>query len=143
MPAPATPTTDPRRLHLFLGIGLVGLAAAFFLLHLLGIAEMQADDAFLRWIGYGFAGAVFALIAVVFVVFKPRVPGRETGQSVEEYWRRPEVSGAVLLVWFLLEGAGVLAAVGYRLTGQPLSAVVMILAVVTFWLCGPGYFANG
>ena len=46
------------------------------------------------------------------------------------------------LVWFLMEGAGMMAAVGYLLTGQPVSVVAMGVAIVAFWLSGPNAFAK-
>jgi hypothetical protein len=48
----------------------------------------------------------------------------------------------VLLVWILLGGAGTLAATGYLVTGNPVSAIVTGLAIVAFWLCGPNAFAK-
>jgi hypothetical protein len=138
-----TPPPNPPLLHRMLGAGLVVVALAFLGLPFVGLATIRPVDTITPFLEYGFAGVTLVLIAVAFLRFKPRVPSRDTGQSLEEYWVRPEVGGAVALVWFLLEGAGLIAAVGYFLTGDPLSAIVMVLAIVTFWLCGPSQFANG
>ncbi len=35
-----------------------------------------------------------------------------------------------------------LAGVGYLLTGQTVVAVVMVLTIGVFWLCGPNVFAK-
>lgn len=75
-------------------------------------------------------------------VFKPRVPDRLLGQSVEQYWSAAEAGGKAVLVWILLEGAGVLAVVGYCLTGEIVSAIAAGLTIVAFWMCGPGVFAK-
>ena len=75
-------------------------------------------------------------------MLKPRVPGRRPSQSIGEYWSTPDVTAKVFLVWFLMEGAGVLGAVGYFLTGAPLPAAAMLLAIVVFWLNGPGTFGK-
>ncbi len=48
----------------------------------------------------------------------------------------------VVNVWFLLEGAGTLAAIGYYLTGQPLAAAATALLLMVFWTCGPNAFAK-
>jgi hypothetical protein len=82
------------------------------------------------------------LLAIALLVFKPRVPERGPRQSVDEYWSAPDVTAKVFLVWFLMEGAGAISAVGYFLTGQPVAAAVMALAIVAFWLCGPSIFAK-
>ena len=45
-------------------------------------------------------------------------------------------------MWFLMEGAGVMSAVGFFLTGAPVSAVAIAFAIVVFWLNGPGAFGK-
>ncbi len=45
-------------------------------------------------------------------------------------------------VWFLMEGAGMLAVVGYFVTGEPIAAIAAGLTIVAFWLCGPNVFAK-
>jgi hypothetical protein len=125
-----------------LGAGLVVLAAAFLAITRLGSAPLRPLDDFTPYIVYASAGFAIALMAVVFAVFKPRVPARSAGQPIAEYWALPDVGAAVVLVWFLLEGAGVIATIGYGLTGQTISALVMGLTIVTYWLCGPSQFTN-
>lgn len=137
----STPATLPV-LHRFLGIGLVSLAASCLVLRYLGIASMPRHDSVTPVIAYTLSAFGVVLAAVALVVFKPRVPDRLPGQSVEQYWSTPEVGAKVLPVWFLLEGAGIMAAVGYFFTGEPVSAVATGVAIVAFWLCGPNVFAK-
>ena len=136
-----TPATLPL-LHRFLGIGLVLVAASLLVLRYLGIAPMLPHDSVTRVIAYTLSGCGVVLAAVALFVFKPRVPDRSPGQSVEQYWSTPEVGAKVLPVWFLLEGAGMMAAVGYFVTGAPVSAVVAGLLIAGFSLCGPNMFAK-
>jgi hypothetical protein len=125
-----------------LGAGLVVIAMAFLAITRLGSAPLRPIDEFTPYIVYASAGFAVGLMAVVLVVFKPRVPARGAGQPIAEYWAVPEVSAAVVLVWFLLEGAGIIATIGYGLTGQTVPALAMGLTIVAYWLCGPGQFTN-
>ena len=54
----------------------------------------------------------------------------------------PDVTASVFLVWFLMEGAGVISAVSFFLTGAAVSAAAMMLATAVFWMNGPSTFAK-
>jgi hypothetical protein len=127
-------------LHRFLGIGLVMVATVFITLGYLGIAPLLPREGGSVVIAYAMSGFAVVLGAVALLFLKPKAPERKTGQSVEQYWSAPETSARVLPVWFLLEGAGTTAAIGYLLTGEPVSLVVTALAITVFWLCGPSAF---
>jgi hypothetical protein len=99
-------------------------------------------DAVTPILAYFFSGLSVVFAALALVIFKPRVPDRSPGQSVDEYWSTPEVVARIMPVWFLLEGAGTMAAVGYFFTGEPVSAIAMGATIVAFWLCGPNTFAK-
>ena len=135
-------TANTPTLHRFLGIGLVLVATVFLALTYGGIAPVLAADGVTPKVAYAFAAVAVVLVAVALLLCKPRVPNRGPGQSVDEYWSTPEVSEKVMLVWFLLEGAGTLAGVGYLLTGELVTAIAMGLAIVVFWMFGPSAFAN-
>lgn len=137
---PTTPPTAPL-LHRSLGIGLVMMAAVMAFLRYRGVAPTLPPES-ITLILYTLSGLCVVLMAVALFVVKPRVPDRRPQQSVEEYWSTPEVGAKALLVWFLMEGVGTMAAVGYLLTGQPVTVVAMVLAIVAFWLCGPNMFAK-
>lgn len=115
---------------MFLGIGLILLATVSGVLTYIGIVPLSPPDGATPVIAYTLSGFGVVLAAVALVVLKPRVPDRRSGQSVEEYWSTPEVGAKVLPIWFLMEGAGTMATVGYLVTGEPLSAVTMGLAIV-------------
>jgi hypothetical protein len=137
---PTTPT--PVTLHLFLGIGLMAVTVALFVLRYLGIPQVPRHEGITPMVAYGFSALALVLAAVALVVIKPRVPSRPPEQSVNEYWSSPEVLAKVMPIWFLLEGAATLAAIGYLFTGEPVTAITTGAAVVAYWLCGPNVFAK-
>lgn len=118
------------------------MAVVCLILSYLGIVPVLRHDSTTLVIAYTLAAIDLAIVVVALFVFKPLVPDRLLEQSVEQYWSAPEAGAKVVLVWILLEGAGVLAAVGYLLTGQPVSAIATGLTIVAFWLCGPSVFAK-
>lgn len=130
-------------LHRFLGIGLVLLAGVAVGLRQMGLAPtLNAGSGAGSIIVYVFAGASLVMVFAAFFVLKPRAPERRSGQSAAEYWTTPEVGARILPVWFLSEGAGVTAAIGYMLTGHVISLLVVGVAVAAFWLLGPDTFAK-
>jgi hypothetical protein len=118
----ATPQANIPILHRFLGIGQVIVAAVFLVLRYLGAAPILSPDEGGSVIGYALAGFGMVLLAVALLVFKPRVPAR-----------RPE---------FLMEGAGILPAVGFLVTGHAVPLIVMGLAIVVFWMSRPDALAT-
>ena len=88
------------------------------------------------------SGIAVVLAVVALFVLRPQVPERAPGQPVEQYRSVPGVGTKIVSVWFLMEGAGMLAVVGYFLTGEPIAAIAAGLTIVAFWLCGPNVFAK-
>ena len=137
----ASPVVLPL-LHRFLGIGLMILAAVFLVLRFVGIAPLVPADEASPVIAWWMSGAAALLVAAAVLLLKPRVPERPLGQSIENYWSTPEVAARVTPVWFLMEGAGILAAVGYLMTGAPVAVTATGAAILAFWWCGPALFAK-
>jgi hypothetical protein len=105
-------------------------------------ADMGArlsDDT--QMLGYGFSALSFALVAVALLVLKPRVPARALRQPVEEYWS--SASGTILPMWFVMEAAGLIAIVGYFLTGHAVAAVAIGISIAVFIWYGPKAFVDG
>jgi hypothetical protein len=131
-------------LHRILGIGVTTVATVFLVLTYLGIAPiLREPDGFEQTVAYGLSGVAAAVVALALLVVKPRIPDRVFGQSVEEYWSEPKVRQNVTLIWFLMEGAGILAAIGFFLTGAVVSAIAMGGAIVIYWLSGPKMLMKG
>ena len=129
--------TSAARLYLFVGIGLSVVSGVFLALTYVGIAPILPAGTVAPAIAYAPAAIAVALLGVVLFVVRRRVPGRPPGLSVEEYWSNPEMGGKVASIWFLLEGGGIIAGVGYFVTGEPTSAIAMGLMIAAYWLCGP------
>ena len=80
--------------------------------------------------------------AAALMLLKRLVPPRTPGQLPNQYWTNAGVTGPALRFWFILEGAGVLAAVAYFLGGGPVAAAVLTITIVAFWLNGPRAFGK-
>ena len=125
-----------RIIHIALVLGLVLIAGAFFVLR-------QRTGLMLA---FGpFLGVLLAAIALVNLILAlgflaPRLPRRPADQSPDDYWMRTETRGAAIILWVLVEGAGLLSWVGYLLTGAWAPAAVGVLAVASLALLGPTRF---
>jgi hypothetical protein len=128
-------------LHRFLGIGLVLTAMALVIArHSGALGDTSESDSSV--LGYALAAVAFIMATAALLIVKPRVPERRVGQPAAQYWSQPDVASRAMLVWFLLEGAGIIASIGYFLSGVPVAAAMMVLAIVAFWLTGPNVFAK-
>ena len=130
------------RLHQFLGIGLVLIAAVFLILRYLGLAPLMKAGEEGPTFTYVFAGIGVALLLYALLIVKPRTPVRDSAQLVDQFWATPTNGAKVLRMWFTLEGAGMMSAIGFLMTGAPLVAIVMVVAIGTYWWCGPKVFAK-
>jgi len=125
-----------RITHIALVLGLVLIAGTFVVLR-------QRSGLILA---FGpFLGVLLAAIALVNLTLAlgflaPRLPRRPADQSPDDYWTRTETRGAAIILWALVEGAGLLSWIGYLLTGAWAPAAVGVLAVASLVLLGPARF---
>ena len=129
-------------LHRFLGIGGAILAAVFIGMTVLGAAPLLAGDESAHTIGYGLCGIALTAAAVAILVFKPKIPGRRPGQSVEQYWSDVEAVTKIMPVWFLLEAAMILPCVAFLLVGGPVPLLTMGITMLAYFLNGPEQLAK-
>jgi len=135
--------TPPALLHRFLAIGSTLLAVCFTGITAVGVGPLlPRGDESAPILAYIFAGIGSTLVLVTILVLKPRVPKLRPGQSVEQFWKQPETAQAAMLVWFLLEGASVLSAIGFLLTGEPAVAITMVTAIALLWFNGASAFGK-
>lgn len=137
-----TPTppnrSNPALLHKFLGAGLTIMAVAMVIArHSVGDSPQGSNLA-----AYAIAGISAVMLAAAVMFMKPLVPRRHAGQTVAAYWTDRAAVPKALRVWFILEGAGVLASISYFLGGGAYAAVVIAAAVAAYWMNGPGVFEN-
>ena len=129
---------NPALLHKLLGIGLAIMAVAMVIArHSVGDAPAGSNLP-----AYATAGVSAVMLGAALMLLKPRVPRRRAGQTVAAYWTDPAVIPKALLVWFILEGAGVLASISYFLGGGPYALVAIAAAVVAYWINGPAVFED-
>jgi len=122
-----------RILHAVLVIGLIVVGGVFvFVLRGLGPSLINTP-----LIGYATAGLGLANLAVVVGFFRPRIPQRRTDQSPDDYWATYEARVAAIVIWAMIEGAGLISLVGYFLTGSVVPAAVAALAIVTLIVLRP------
>ncbi len=140
MPATTTPPNqdNPVLLHRVLGLGLVITGLALI------VARGYAGDAGpdMTLFEYGLSALSAVLAGLALVVLKAQVPDRRPSQSVAAYWADPKVSRSAQLFWFILDGAGIVAAVGHFLSGGPIPAVVWLTVTGAFWMNGPSAFED-
>jgi len=135
------PKANPPMLHRFMGYGATVLSAVMVVLRANAGMPEQSDT--MTMIAYGIAAVSVILVVVAVMVLIPRVPERRAAESVAAYWATPAVAGAVAQIWFLTEGAVILSAVGYYLSGLIAPAATMVVALGVFWWIGPRMFAKG
>jgi len=88
------------------------------------------------------AAATVPGVTLGLLIFKPRVPWPAPHEAAEAYWSRPATIQSALLVWVLWEGAGIIGAVGFLLTGHVAPGGMAALALALLLLHGPGFFAG-
>jgi len=89
-------------------------------------------------LGLVFAVVPALLLVVAVTALRPRVPERSTGQNADAYWNELRSRGASLVLWASIEGAGLVGAVGYFLTGATAPAVAFGLALAALVQFRPG-----
>lgn len=129
-----------RVLHLALTLGLALAGAVLFIVrriqHLPPLVQEPA-------VGIALTVAAISALLIAVTVVRPRVPPQAPEQTTDMYWGDVTVRMTVLVLWVAVEGAGLLGAVGYILTGAPAPAIALVLGIVTLATLGPGRFEQG
>ena len=143
MTSGATPQTaqTARVLHAALLGGLLAISAVFLVLAFgAHAAPLIVARTTTVTIGYLLAGCAMISIVTGVGVLKPRVPPRTSGQDDAAFWL--VALGPVMSVWAIVEGAGIMAAVGALLTGLLAPAIVVVIALGCLVMFRPGYFES-
>jgi len=123
-----------RIIHAALTVSLVLVGGTFFLLlrvrHLQSLGGAPA-------IGLGLGGVAAALLAVAATRLRPNVPARRFDEAPEAYWTAAETRVPAVILWCVVEAAGLFGLIGYVLTGRPLPAAASALALATLVLFRP------
>ncbi len=71
------------------------------------------------------------------------VPQQAPDQSIDDYWGDATVRMTAITLWAVVEGASLLGAVGYLLTGATPPGLALALGVVTLLSLRPSRFELG
>lgn len=125
-----------RILHIALTLGLtLAGAVLFFLRRTYPLPQMVPSVT-----GLALAIAAISTLAVALAVVRPRFPTQRPDQTTDAYWGDTTVRGTAIVMWAGVEGAGLLAAVGYLLTGAGAALIALALAILTLASLGPRRF---
>ena len=94
-------------------------------------------------VGIALTVAAASALVVAVMVVRPRVPEQTPEQTPDTYWDDATVRMRVIVLWAAVEGAGMLGAVGYILTGATAPAIALVLVIVTLATLGPRRFEQG
>ncbi len=131
-----------RMLHGTLIGGLVVILGLFSLIVRRLSGPLLRTDETTGTVAWALAGVALLDIALALLFFRARLaPPVESGPP-EAYWK-PETRARALLFWILLEGAGIIACVGYVLTGHSAPLAAAVLALLTLIWHAPGRLAGG
>lgn len=128
-----------RVLHLALTLGLTLCGVVFWIVHRAEPVPALVPAP----IGVAITVAAIGAIVVAVTIVRPRVPTQAPDQTPDLYWADATVRMTALVLWATVEGGGLLAAVGYLLTGATASAIVLVIAIVTLATLGPRRFEQG
>ena len=113
-----------------LGVALVGVVF-FFVVRTIPPSFPRASI-----LSFVTAGLGLGNLAAALVLFRSKIPQRSVDQTPDDYWTSNEVRIA-LVTWAIIEGGGLVAWVGYLLTGTPVPAGVGVLAIAALMLVRP------
>jgi len=135
-PAPelANPTRAVRLLHGALVGGLAMSGAVFVLVRRLSLGPTFPLPPILAFVLAGFTIIVVLLAARI---VRPTIPDRQVDQSSDAYWSDAIRRGRALILWAMTEGSGLVAVIGYYLTGVPATAIAYAVALGTLIMFRP------
>ena len=130
-----------RGLHRVLIGGLLMISAVFVFITLgLHDAPLMAGRDAASVTGYVLAACGIMPIILGLLILKPRGPVRSSGQGDASFWQ--VAMGPVIAVWVVLEGGGIIGAVGALLTGSLASVLTVAIALGCLVALGPSHFEN-
>ena len=122
-----------RLLHLALAGGLAAVSVVFVVL----VKVLRGPLGGEAIPSIAFAAVSVTQIAVALLFFRRRIPSRPFDQSVEAYWSVNAVRSSAIVLWALLGGAGLFAAVGYVLTGALAPGAAVLVALFALITASP------
>ena len=126
--APQTiePARSVRILHAAL---LVGLLSSGTVLALIRRFNQPFALPQTRLIGIAVGCLAAVLLASARLALRPRIPPQRPDQTPDGYWSDATIRASTITLWALVEGAGLLSAMGYYLTGSAVPLIALALAL--------------
>lgn len=132
--ASISPREGFRNLSRLLLIGVGGLWLATGLLAWRGVVPILPDG---ELIGAVVAAVSAAMLGTAWFWARPKIPSRSPVMSVDDHWRRRDVSTPATLFLFLLDASAVLGVVGTMLSGYWPTALVAVVPMLAMLRCTP------
>lgn len=134
------PTRGVKLLHLILLGGGVIIALVFVVMVKVR-GPILVPDSGTQVIAVSFAGIGLTAVAFAVLLLRPRIPGRASTEPLTAYWSIGAVRQRSLVLWIICENAGIVAALGYLLTGNLAALAVMGIALMALAWLGPARIA--
>jgi len=129
-----------RMMHGALVGGLMLAGVAFFVL--LRVQGRPLGGA--PKVGITLAILAVGLLFVAVAVLRRRIPERRLDQTPDVFWVSAETRGVSILLWAVVDAAGLMGWMGYVFTGGTAPAVAAVLSIVTLLMFRPSRLeANG
>jgi len=134
-------TRGVKLLHLILLGGGVLVALVFVLMVKLR-GPILVPDSGTEVIAFSFAGIGLTAVAFAVLLLRPRIPERGSSEQLSDYWRAGTARQRSLILWIICENAGIIAALGFLLTGHFAALAVLALALMALAWFGPARLAG-
>lgn len=131
------PTNAARVVRILHGALVAGMVLVGVTLVLVRRIPQRESFASAPTIGLALTGAGFILLAGAMLFLRSNIPKRGADQSADAYWMASEARGAAIVLWSVVEAGGLMALVGYLLTGAAAPVAIAALAVLVQILCRP------
>ena len=122
-----------RVVHAALVAGLSIVGATFLVLR----RARHMDFGVGAGLGRVFAVMSLVVLAVALFFLRSRIPQRRSDQSPDEYWSARESRDAAVILWAIVEGAGMVGWVGYLLTGSVAPGLIAVVSILSLILIRP------
>jgi hypothetical protein len=122
---PPAPARAVRVMHFALTAGVTLAGAVCILL----VRFQHLSFGISRDVGLMLPGIGVGLVALASTFARRRIPERRFDQSPDTFWANPDATGGAIVLWALIEGAGLVGWVGYLLTGVTAAAVAAVIAI--------------
>jgi len=126
-------TRAVRIVHAALVAGLSMVGATFLVL----LRALRMNFGFGAGLGRLFAVMSLVVLAVALFFLRSRIPQRRSDQSPDEYWSAHESRDAAVILWAIVQGAGMVGWVGYLLTGSVAPGLIAVVSILSLILIRP------